>query len=577
MAAQFHPLHEDVEGKHELEEVPPRSIDDYLESAYRHSAARRYPHNSLLLDILEHWRYYIIFLALGIANSGDAAEMGAISYILGSAQFQHDILMKDGEDGLEEEIDFAGRGAAIAGSHFAGMLISGLLSGILADIWGRRSTLLTGLVCNGIVGLLSVGARNATELCLLRFMLGAGLGMVIAGVVTLCAEVAPPSNRGRFMTLVGACYTLGFLYVAICAVAIFRGSGSDNWRLFMFMNALPTIVSATLVFLFLPESPRFFLSRGRTREAVHVLNVIASRIGYVDNVLTEEELTQYLFQAKKIGEASSRAKDAIANETSNYAAPEQSTIKEICMNLAGLKQVYMNGLHRRTLPLQMAYFCLTLATGVMQWWTKIFQMLDLEIDAYVLSFYHTCAQIPGMMLATGLIDYVGRRRFVIIGFSSGSVILTVLSAIVNPIKKVEEEIADSGEGGGGQYSFLILVMACLYSISLCVAWLSLDCLSAESYPTKVRSTGRGVCVATGRMAGFCVQFLYGPLINQGFVSRMLGLASVFSLAGVVISCQTTDTTNIDLQDHWDYAKEGGAANGDENAKRGSFAETTHID
>lgn len=53
---------------------------------------------------------------------------------------------------------------AIAGAHFAGMLFSGLLSGVLADVRGRRYTLLLGLVCNAFVGVASALARNATQL-----------------------------------------------------------------------------------------------------------------------------------------------------------------------------------------------------------------------------------------------------------------------------------------------------------------------------------------------------------------------------------------------------------------------------
>lgn len=43
------------------------------------------------------------------------------------------------------------------------MLISGLLSGVLADVRGRRYTLVCGLVLNAFVGTLSAFVRNATE------------------------------------------------------------------------------------------------------------------------------------------------------------------------------------------------------------------------------------------------------------------------------------------------------------------------------------------------------------------------------------------------------------------------------
>jgi len=151
----------------------------------------------------------------------------------------------------------------------------------------------------------------------------------------------------------------------------------------------------------------------------------------------------------------------------------------------------------------------------------------------------------------------------------------LLSTIANTIKKSQKETTGSGE----DYSLIVLGLACVYSIFLCIAWVSLECLSAESFPTKVRSTGRGVCVATGRMAGFCVAFLYGPLINQNRLSYMLGLASLFAIGGIFMSFLTTDTTNVDLQDHWDYSTAGGASNDGENGsherqtKRTSLAET----
>ena len=73
---------------------------------------------------------------------------------------------------------------------------------------------------------------------------------------------------------------------------------------------------------------------------------------------------------------------------------------------------------------------------------------------------------------------------------------------------------------------------------------------------------------------------------------MMGLASLFSMGGVAASYLTTDTTNVDLQDHWDYsssARVGGegcaSISADEDnglveherqaTKRTSFAETTH--
>jgi len=547
MANQFHLLNNSNDDQQENHNIQPRSIDDYLDTAYQYQHSCNTSSLNTQNDILKHWRYYIIFLALGIANSGDSAEMGATNYILSSETFQHDILGSDND--TDDVVDFAKKGSAIAGAHFLGMLISGLLSGVLADIVGRRKTLLLGLMGNTIVGVLSSLARNAIELCILRFLCGINLGMVIAGVVTLTAEISPPSKRGRFMTLVASCYTLGFLYTALWALLIFKTSddgstGSGSWRLFMFINAIPTMIAATLVVIFAPESPRFYLCRGRLKEAVQVSNLIASRIGYIDKPLTEEELRQYLYQAKGIGETSFRAKETI--EVQNME--QTNSIREVWTSLLSIRQVFIRGYWRTTVPLQFTYFCLTLTTGVATWWTKIFQILQLQTDPYALSFYSTLSQIPGMMLASGLIENVGRRRLVISGFSGGFVALLLLSVTANDIQITIDD-------PNVNYSWIVLAAVCAHTICLCICWLGLDCLSAESFPTRVRSTGRGVCVATGRLAGFCVQFLYGPLVDKNRLSYMMSVASIFAIGGIIVSCKTTDTTNVDLRDHWDGEKE----------------------
>ena len=176
-----------------------------------------------------------------------------------------------------------------------------------------------------------------------------------------------------------------------------------------------------------------------------------------------------------------------------------------------------------------------------------------------------------MILASGLIDYVGRRRFVMVGFGGGAASLVMLSAISNTIQ--HSEVHSSG-------GWAVLLLTCAYTICLCVGWLSLDCLSVESFATKVRSTGCGVCKATGRLAGFCVQFLYGPLVDENRVSHMMIIAAMFAVGGVVMSYQTTDTTKVDLQDHWDYSTESVSSdteNGPQHvkAKRISFAEVKH--
>ncbi|KAL7551344.1 hypothetical protein ACHAWF_015744 [Thalassiosira exigua] len=546
----------------------PRSIDDFLESVYSNNSTASDRCGGVLYDIFRDWRYYIIFLALGTANSGDSTEMSCIKYILSSYQFQQDILRVDAVDDEsgEGEIDFAGKGAAVASTHFAGMLISCFLSGVLADVWGRRPTLQLGVVVNAVVGLFSAGARNSSQFCLMRFICGIGLGMVAVNIVTLTAEISPPSKRGRFITLVMSCFILGSLYTGLAALVIFRASGSGNWRLFMLINALPTIMAAILVSKFVPESPRFYLSQGNLEKAVQSANSIASRLSCAGRLLTVDELAENSLKSKMVGESS---------HTVSAVGSIERLLRDIWLRLTSIKQVFRDGMHRITVPLQLTFVFLTIVSGVEMWWTRVFQSLDLSTDPYALSFFHSMAGIPGVMLASGLIDKLGRRRMLLIGLCGGSANLLLIAWLVNTIQHME---TDAGEHG---YPLIILALTCVQTICLYLAWLALDCLSAEAFPTKIRSTGRSACVATGRVAGIFAQYLYGPLISQNQLSCMLGLGSLFAICGAVAAFLTTDTTHIDLQDHWDCSPENPGTDDEENGVKDTpcemklFAKTTH--
>ena len=69
--------------------------------------------------------------------------------------------------------------------------------------------------------------------------------------------------------------------------------------------------------------------------------------------------------------------------------------------------------------------------------------------------------------------------------------------------------------------------------------------------------------------------------------HVLGLASLFAIGHrmyrAVTACRTTDTTNVDMYNHWDYSAAGSSSNNDGDngpqheqlTRRISFAETTH--
>lgn len=101
--------------------------------------------------------------------------------------------------------------------------------------------------------------------------------------------------------------------------------------------------------------------------------------------------------------------------------------------------------------------------GLLNWLPTIFKTLGLNQSEYESTFLTVAANIPGNLFAMALADRVGRKQQL-----AGS---TGVSALVG----VSFALASTPTGA--------VVAACFFNAISVGAWNSLDCLSAESFPT----------------------------------------------------------------------------------------------
>ena len=103
-----------------------------------------------------------LLLVNGIALSSDAVEVLSISFVL-------PVLYKPEEFGISDA-----QSAGLSSIIFLGMLFGSYFWGSLADIAGRRTTLLFSLALSGLFGLASAFAPTFWVFILLRFCSGFG-------------------------------------------------------------------------------------------------------------------------------------------------------------------------------------------------------------------------------------------------------------------------------------------------------------------------------------------------------------------------------------------------------------------
>jgi MFS family permease len=103
-----------------------------------------------------------------------------------------------------------------------------------------------------------------------RMILGFGIPFCIINGSSMLGELGYPKERPTLTSLFNSSYFIG----SVTAAAISLGTNfipSDwAWRIPSFLQMVPSLVQLTLVF-FLPESPRYLISKDRHDEAFEIL------------------------------------------------------------------------------------------------------------------------------------------------------------------------------------------------------------------------------------------------------------------------------------------------------------------
>lgn len=142
-----------------------------------------------------------------------------------------------------------------------GMAIGSLFIAPWADRFGRRPLI---LVCVTVAGLGMVASSRASSpemLAGLRLLTGLGIGGVLASSYVIAGEYASKKWRGLAISLQSTAYALGATIGGLIAAQIIPAMG---WRSVFLYGGIVTLMTLPLLFLWLPESLVFLVSRQPT-------------------------------------------------------------------------------------------------------------------------------------------------------------------------------------------------------------------------------------------------------------------------------------------------------------------------
>jgi MFS transporter, SP family, xylose:H+ symportor len=214
---------------------------------------------------------------------------------------------------LSETVRGSLSGWTISSALF-GCIIGAGVAGSLSKAVGRKG----GLIVAGALFVLSalgsaypefglgpigtMGPRALAPFILYRILTGVAVGMASMLSPLYIAEIAPSRIRGRLVSFNQLSIVLGIAVVFFVNWTI-QAQGDEawlhttGWRLMLLSEAIPALLFLFLL-AFVPDTPRWFVMKGRSREALAVLSRL---VGEAEAHTTVKEIETSLAAHAHVG------------------------------------------------------------------------------------------------------------------------------------------------------------------------------------------------------------------------------------------------------------------------------------
>lgn len=161
-------------------------------------------------------------------------------------------------------------GAVLTQKQNSGSICAFPIAPVVSDRFGRRIGMFTGGVVIIVGAILTSTSHAVAQFVVGRFVLGAGIMFMTVAAPAYAIEIAPPHWRGRAVGF----YNCGWFGGSIPAAFITYGCqfiNSDySWKIPLILQCFTCVIVIFVIF-FMPESPRYLMSKGEDEKAIEIL------------------------------------------------------------------------------------------------------------------------------------------------------------------------------------------------------------------------------------------------------------------------------------------------------------------
>ncbi|XP_024959293.1 organic cation/carnitine transporter 4 [Cynara cardunculus var. scolymus] len=379
---------------------------------------------------------------------------------------------------------------------FGGCMIGAGIFGHLSDSkLGRKGSLTVVCILNAFFGLLTSLSPNYLTYTLLRFLTGFSTGGVGLCAFVLATEPVGPSSRG----MAG----MSTFYFFSGGIALLSGIAYifQTWRSLYVASSIPSLLFVFLILPFISESPRWYLIRGQTDNAMKIMRAIAVTNGrsLPDNV--------YVSRDEEVND-----NDQKGNEERSREVVTGSVIDALKSPLTRIRLILVVGIN---FACSVVYYGLSL------------NVVNLETNLYVNVLVNAIAEMPAFLLTAILIDRFGRKPLGVgTQWFSGAFC-----------------IAGSFMDGKGAWKVIRMFCGVLGIFGMAGTYNLLFIYAMELFPTVVRNAALGCATQAAQLGAILAPFVV--VMGGGLPFLVFGVCGI---VGGFLTFYLPETLNKPLYD-----------------------------
>jgi putative MFS transporter len=374
----------------------------------------------------------------------------------------------------------------LGGASLAGLFVGALLTGPVADQFGRRPVFAYNMALLGALSILQFFVASALQLLALRLLIGFLLGTDYVVSKALLTEYTPRSFRGRVLSLLSVAWAGGYTCAYFVGFALTH-AGGDAWRWMLLTSAAPCLLILP-VRITMPESPLWLAGHGQSARAARIVHA-------------------------KLGA---------------HVAPPPA-IPPAPRGRGRWRQLVSTAWRRRTLVACAFFTCQVIpyfAVGTFV--ARVMSALNVQ-SGYAGGLVYNLSLLIGAVVGLDVVDRISRRAFLIGSFALAAA--TMLTLIVG------EDLSP----------VVIIVLFAIFAGVLSAASNLVYVYLPELFPTDLRASGIGLAIAASRIGSAASTFLL-PIVVAAFGVRMaLGACvAVLVVGGLICQAWAPETRHVRL-------------------------------